>query len=230
MKVAIMQPYFFPYIGYFQLIHAVDIFVIYDDVSYIKRGWVNRNNLLSSGGQAELITLETSGASQNKLINEVGVGGNRRKLLKNIAYKYSRAPYFKQVYPLIDEVLGSRQSNLSLFLTDCLKALCEYLTLNPEWRVSSRIDKASSLKGQGKILAICEAIGATQYINLPGGKALYDKSLFADRGIELSFIQGRCQPYAQFGLSFVPSLSIIDVMMFNDRDHCIKLLEAYSLE
>jgi len=228
MKLAIMQPYLFPYLGYFQLVGAVDEFVIYDDVNYINRGWINRNNILVQG-EAQLITLELVGASQNRLINELSVGSNHPKLLKTIKQNYSKAPQFDGVFPLIEEVLGNPERNLAKYLDYGIKRISDYLGLHPKWHTSSALQKAKSLHGQERILAICEELKATHYINPPGGKELYDHENFLRRSMELSFIQAQSVPYRQFGQAFVPNLSIIDVMMFNDREQCAGLLEEYDL-
>lgn len=228
MKLAIMQPYLFPYLGYFQLIRTVDVFVVYDDVNYINRGWINRNNILVQG-KAQLFTMELEGASQNKLINEVGVGGRNDKLLKTIRLNYSKAPYFRQVFPVIEDILNNEEKNLARFLDYQLKQICAYFGFRPLWINSSDVEKDVSLRAQDKILAICEVLGATHYINVPGGKELYERKSFEERGIELSFIQPRPIKYLQFGKDFMPHLSIIDVMMFNDRMQCAKLLEEYDL-
>ncbi len=227
MKLGIMQPYFFPYIGYFQLIHAVDVFVVYDDVNYIKKGWINRNNILSNG-ESQLITLPLQGASQNKLINQVEISG-LHKILKSVCHKYRKAPHFDTVYPVIEDILTQTDKNLARFLDYQLRQICGYLELNPQWHISSELAKDNELRGQEKILAICEELGATHYINMPGGKALYDQSSFASRGLELSFIQPRAMWYRQFGKEFVPNLSIIDVLMFNDREQSKKLLKEFDL-
>jgi hypothetical protein len=228
VKLAIMQPYLFPYLGYFQLIKAVDAFVIFDDVNYINRGWINRNNILAQG-KAQLFTLELEGASQNKLINEISVKCRPEKLLKSIRQVYSKAPQFSAIYPLIEDILIHQQSNLAIFLEYQLKQISKYLGLHPQWHVSSRLRKNNENRGQEKVLAICNELGATHYINLPGGKLLYDRETFASRGMQLSFIQPKVVTYRQFGNEFVPRLSIIDVMMFNDIENCSKLLEEYEL-
>ena len=228
MRLAIMQPYLFPYLGYLQLIHAVDEFVIYDDVNYIKRGWINRNNILNQG-QSQLITLEVSGGSQNSLINQVRVGANRKRFLENIRHSYARAPQFKEVYPLIEKILLQNESNLALYLATGLYSVCEYLGLDPVWHMSSDIEKDESLRGQDKIVSICESLGASHYINLPGGRNLYDVVMFYEKGIRLSFIESMPVIYPQFGGDAVPGLSIIDVMMFNDLEQCRRLLSEYRL-
>jgi len=214
MKLGIMQPYLFPYLGYFQLIRVVDAFVVYDDVNFINRGRINRNNILA-GGKAQLLTMELEGASQNKLINEIGVGRRNDKLLKTIWLNYSKAPYFPQVFPMIEDILSQKEKNLARLLDHQLRKICTYLGLSPLWNISSDLKKDNSLRGQDKILAICEALGATHYINAAGGKELYDQQSFEARGIELSFIYPRPTTYSQFSNEFVPHLSIIDVMMFN---------------
>jgi hypothetical protein len=228
MRLAIMQPYLFPYLGYFQLIHAVDEFVIYDDVNYIKRGWINRNYILKQG-RAQLVTLEVSGGSQNRLINQVTVGGNRKGILETIRHSYTRAPQFRKVFPLIEKILLQDESNLALFLSSGLFSVCDYLGLHPLWHMSSDLEKNTSLRGQDKIVSICEMLGASHYINLPGGRALYDAGTFSAKGIRLSFIESMHGIYPQFGADTVPGLSIIDVMMFNDREQCRRLLSEYEL-
>lgn len=228
MKLAIMQPYLFPYIGYFQLIKAVDTFVIYDDVNYIKGGWINRNYILSQGGR-QRITLEVLEASPNRLINQVLVGGNVKKIARTIQQSYAKAPYFREVYPIVEGILMQDSDNLSRFLTNGLQELCVYLGIKPDWFISSDLKKDNCLRGQDKVLAICEELGAKQYINAPGGKELYAPEDFAERGINLSFIQPHTIAYHQFDNEFTPNLSIIDVMMFNDQESCNKLLEEYEL-
>jgi len=228
MKLAIMQPYLFPYLGYFQLIRAVDAFVVYDDVNYIKGGWINRNSILASGDK-QLITLPLQGASPNKLINQVEVGGSHN-IQQSLRHSYGKAPYFDTVYPMLEDILAQTEKNLARFLDFQLRRICDHLGLHPRWHISSALAKDNGLRGQDKVLSICEELGATHYINVPGGKALYDQPSFTARGLQLSFIQPRAVSYRQFGSGFVPSLSIIDVMMFNGVEGTRKLLEDYDLE
>lgn len=228
MKLAIMQPYLFPYIGYFQLINAVDTFVIYDDVNFIKGGWINRNFILANCEKTRF-TLQLQGASPNVLINQVSVGGNRLKLVKSIQQGYSKAPQFGSVFPMIESIIMNEEENLAKYLNDGLQQICRYLGLRPDWHVSSDLDKDNTLRGQDKVLNICKALDADHYVNVPGGKELYDHESFATQNIELSFIQTKAVEYPQLGKHFVPYLSIIDVMMFNDQVQCSKLLQEYSL-
>lgn len=230
MRLAIMQPYLFPYLGYFQLIQAVDAFVVYEDVSYIKGGWINRNFILTKD-QKHRITLSLQGASPNQLINQVSVsvGKARHKLLESIRHSYSKAPQFETAFPLIEEILLQQENNLAKFLDFGLRRICDYLGLHPQWHISSALKKDNTLHGQEKVLAICKELEATHYVNAPGGKDLYDREDFALRAIQLSFIQPQPIIYRQFDKPFVPNLSIIDVIMFNDQEQCGRLLEAYDI-
>lgn len=227
MKLAIMQPYLFPYLGYFQLIHAVDAFVVYDDVNFIKGGWINRNYILGGNGK-QLITLPLKSASQNKLINDIEVG-ERQKILKTLRHNYSKAPHFDDVFPIIEKIMLQAQTNLAAFLDNQLSQVCHYLGLSPQWHLSSNLRKDNQLRGQDKILAICTELGATHYINPPSGIVLYDRAAFEGHDLKLSFIQPRPVRYRQFSPDFVPNLSIIDVLMFKSREDCSKLLGKYDL-
>ena len=229
MKLAVMQPYLFPYMGYFQLIHAADVFVVYDDVNYIKGGWINRNNILSQG-RSQRITLAVSGASPSRHINQVEVGSNGEKLLSSIYHAYTKAPQFKRVFALLESVLRQEETNLAVYLEYGLRLVCDYLDLYPEWHISSGLDYNKTLRGQDRIIDLCEVLGATHYINLSGGRKLYDREGFNGKDIRLSFIESKPLGYQQFMAEYVPKLSIIDVMMFNSKDQCKRLLGGYTLD
>lgn len=228
MKLAVMQPYLFPYLGYFQLIKAVDTFVVYDDVNFIKQGWINRNNILANGGK-QMITLELSGASSFKRINEIKVGGNRAKLLKTISQSYCKAPIFQEVFPMIEAIFGNRDDNLATFIDASLRTIADYLNLPTRFVLSSRLEKDDTLKGQEKVLHICEILDADVYINAIGGMELYSRGDFRGKDIELFFLQSGDVRYRQFADDFVPNLSIIDVLMFNAKEEISKLLGNYEL-
>jgi hypothetical protein len=184
MKLAIMQPYFFPYIGYWQLISAVDAFVIYDDVNYIKQGYVNRNSLLINGVKA-FFTLELSGASSFKLINEIQVGGNRPKLIKTLEQNYKKAAYFTDVFPIVSAIIAFQEHNLGKYLGNSIIEIASFLDLKPRFIYSSDIEKNNTLKGQDKVLAICKNMNSSKYLNAIGGQKLYSKDEFMAKGIEL---------------------------------------------
>jgi len=227
-KIAIMQPYFLPYIGYFQLINAVDEFIIYDDVNYIKQGFINRNYILSQGLKV-FLTLETFGASSNKKINEVLIGNNKEKILKTIEVNYRKAPYFKNVFNLILEIMNFEENNLSRFVGNSLFKIVEYLNINTKIYYSSDLNYLSISKNKIRILEICNFVKANTYINLIGGIELYKKEDFMEKGIYLYFIKPRHIIYNQFNNVFIPNLSIIDVLMFNDNTNSHQFLNEYDL-
>lgn len=229
MKLAIMQPYFLPYIGYFQLINEVDKYVIYDDVNFINKGWVNRNNILLNG-KSFLINLLLSGASQNKFINQINVQLDQRKLLKTVEAAYKKAPYFDHVFPVLLAIIEYENRGLEKFLWNSIVELCKYMSINTELIFSSSIKKDNTLKSQQKILNISKILGADIYINAIGGQALYNKSEFKKQNIELNFLNAVSTPYPQFVNDFVPNLSIIDVLMFNNKEMVGELLKAFELK
>lgn len=228
MKLAIMQPYFFPYLGYFQLMNAVDRFIIYDDVNYIKQGWINRNYILVNG-KKHLITLQLQNASSFKLINQINVGGNRRKLIKTIFQAYTRAPYFKEVFPVIETSITCSDDNLAAYVTNSVQKIADFLDIRTNLTLSSRIEKSTDLKGQAKVLAMCKSLNANEYINAVGGQDLYSKSEFNKYAITLNFIKTKDIVYEQFNNAFIPNLSIIDVLMFNSQDEIKKMMNEYEL-
>ncbi len=233
MKLGIMQPYFFPYLGYWQLMNAVDHYVVYDDVNFIKGGRINRNAILNNGNALN-INLILSGASPNKLINEVEVNGDpvaKNKLLRTLEMSYSKAPYFKQIMPMLEEIIMYDESNLAKYLFNSFKVIGEYLNIKTNLVMSSDLDKDCSLKGYVKVIEICKLFGADQYYNSVNGIPLYEphRSEFEEAGIELCFPKMRDISYPQFKNEFVPYLSIIDVMMFNSQEECIKLLSEFDL-
>lgn len=231
IKLAIMQPYFFPYIGYFQLIAAVDKFVIYDDVNFINKGWINRNNILING-KAGLISVPLKGASQNKLIKDIApVSENkwRNTLLKTIEQNYKKAPMYSSVYPLLQYLINDEAETISELNYKGIKAVCYYLNISTTLIPSSVVYGNSDLKGQFRILDICIKENAQHYINPVGGMELYNREVFNKEGISLSFIRSEPSPYKQLTNEFIPALSIIDVLMFNDLEQVKILLNQFNL-
>ena len=218
-----MQPYFFPYIGYWQLVSSVDMFVIFDDVNFIRRGYVNRNSILLNG-RSFRITLELIGASQNKAINEISVGDNKSLLMKTIWHAYAKkAEYFEEAFPILEDLILHDDSNLSTYLTHGILGISRFLELNTTFVFSSDIAKPNGMNGQEKILNICKALGATTYINLPGGRALYDPEWFYKNGVSIEFIEPLNFSYSQLGSQFVRDLSIIDPLMFLGKERLTSL-------
>ena len=216
MRLAIMQPYFFPYIGYFQLIAAVDLFIVYDNIKYTKQGWINRNRMLQNGKDVLFsLPLRSDSDARDVRDRELAADFNRDKLLNQFKGAYRRAPHFAQTYPLLERIVRHRDANLFRFLHHSIAATCAHLDIATEIRISSGIAIDHGLKNQDKVLALCAAAGANTYVNAIGGMELYAKEAFREKGIELKFIRSKPFEYAQFGDAFVPWLSIIDVMMFN---------------
>ncbi len=229
--IGIMQPYLFPYLQYWQLIQAVDTFVIYDDVQYIKNGWINRNNILLNNN-AHLITLPLEGASSNKNINEISVVKNevlKQKLLKTMTVAYKKAPNFEMIYNIIEKTLFSDDQCISSVNTYAIKEICNYLDINTEIIISSDIEKDNNLKAQDKVIHITQLLNGTDYINVIGGSELYSKEDFAKNGLVLHFLKGNFKPYTQFGKEFVKGLSIIDILMFNSKEQVKEMFDDYEL-
>lgn len=230
-KIAIMQPYFVPYIGYWQLLNAVDTYVVFDDVNYIKRGWINRNRILINK-EPHYINLELSGVSQNKKINEIELSADielRKKTLKTIEYNYKRAPFYEETMNLMKKILLNKEKNLALFLFDQIRIVANYFDMNTEIIMSSSLEKNNELKGQDKIIDICRKLNADVYYNAIGGMNLYSHEKFESEKIGLHFLESQPIEYKQFGNVFYGSLSIIDVMMFNSRDQINTMLNKFSL-
>lgn len=226
-----MQPYIFPYIGYFQLINAVDKFVIYDDVNFINKGWINRNRILNNGKDS-LFSIPLKEASQNKLINEIEVNWDsawKSKFLKTLEQCYKKAPFYQETLLIIEETFSIDHEPISKVIEYNLRLICGYLDIKTEIISSSAIYENTHLKAQERILAICLQEKATQYINPIGGLELYDKDFFEAKNINLNFIKSKSIEYPQFKNEFVPWLSIIDVLMFNSKEIVKDFLGNYEL-
>ena len=228
MKIAVMQPYLFPYIGYWQLINAVDTFVIYDDVNFIKQGYINRNKILQNQ-KAHLFTLELIGASSNKKINDIKIGGNSNKLLRTIKQNYSKAPFYKDVFQVLEEILNNEEKELSKFLGFSLVKIAKYLNIDTKFLYSSDIKNDKTFKAQDRLIEMSKILNATGYINSIGGIELYDKEAFFQNDINLSFLKSREISYKQFNNEFVPNLSIVDILMFNSKDNIKNMLNQFQL-
>jgi hypothetical protein len=227
MRAAIMQPYFLPYIGYFQLMASVEKFVVYDNIKYVKQSWINRNRILQNGGAAWVsLPLKSASDSLNIYERNLATEFDRKKLLRQFSEAYRRAPHFSAVYPLLERIIQNQERNLFRYLLDSLEAISSALSLQSQLIVSSSIEADHHLAGEARVISICKALGAKQYINPIGGLTLYDKHRFASAGIELAFLRSKLSPYAQSGSAFVPALSIIDLMMFNSSDRVREFLHS----
>lgn len=227
-----MQPYFFPYIGYFQLINAVDTFIIYDDVQWINRGWINRNRVLNEGKEY-YITLPIQKAPSNQKINERIISTEyrlkKKKIIKQLQREYNKAPFFEETITLVEASLSFPNNNVSQFVSNSISIICSYLNISTPIRFSSELNIPNEIKGQERILMLNDKVGSTTYINPIGGTALYDKEAFKRKNILLQFMQTENITYKQFNKNFLPNLSIIDVLMFNSPKTSASYLKKFQL-
>lgn len=229
-----MQPYFFPYLGYFQLLHAVDLFLLYDDVQYITRGWINRNRILLNGAPA-YITLPLDAAPLTANINERILAGQelsrtQAKMLGQLHAAYRQAPYYPAVRSLVEAAFSCPDLQLEVFLANALAVTCRYLGIATPMQLSSITDKQDAGKaGQYRTIAACRALGADTYINPIGGTDIYDRALFVENGITLHFLKTQPYSYHQGVTPFVPHLSILDVIAHNPPEQIQAWLKAYEL-
>lgn len=227
MKIAVMQPYLFPYLGYYQLCNSVDKFVFYDDVNYIKQGYINRNNILSKGG-ALRFTLSVPNASSNKKIKDLQFSADVRKILETIKQSYCKAPYFSDVYPFIEEVLSQKDRSISSVCRASIESIFNYLGISKQMYLASELEYDREASAADRLVEITTNFGGKTYVNSPGGMALYEKEYFHSKGIELSFIKMRNVIYKQNSQEYVPNLSMIDVVMWNSKIEVIEYLSKYD--
>lgn len=231
MKVAIMQPYFFPYIGYFQLIAASDVFVLHDDVQYIKGGWVNRNRILLNG-EDRMITFPVQKDAYELPINArkyVDDKQARKDIINLIRQAYAKAPGYRQVFALLEELLMFEDRNVARFNENLIRRIADFIGLSCKIITSSGMEKDDALAGEPRVLEICKRLGATDYANPIGGTELYHQKSFQECGITLRFLEAQNERYEQGGDTWVPFLSIIDVLMFNSVEEIRRLLTGYRL-
>lgn len=230
--IAVMQPYFLPYLGYFQLIAAVDKFILLDDAAYMKQGWINRNRMLLNGAP-HFFTLPVLGASPHRRICDLSLATQppwRDKLLASIHHAYCRAPHYRAVLPLIETIVHFESAQLDAYLLNSLREMMRYLAIDTELLPSSRVYGNHELRGETRVLDICTQEHASRYINAAGGVHLYQHGRFRQHGIALQFLNSDLTRYRQGRHQHVPMLSILDVIMYN----CLKttqslLRDAYTL-
>ena len=228
-----MQPYVFPYLGYFQLINASDKFVFLDDVNFIKNGWINRNRILLNG-QGFLFSIPLKDGSSFKKISETEISENRFnvwriKFLKTLEQAYKKAPCFEDVHELVLSIFKQSFETINQLAKESIIQLSNYLDIKTTFEKSSTIYDNKDLKGEARIIDICLKEKATHYFNAIGGLNLYNKEKFSKNKIELFFIKATSQSYPQFSNDFINNLSIIDVLMFNEPNHIKTLLSQYEL-
>ncbi len=235
MKLAIMQPYLFPYIGYFQLIREVDVFVLYDDVNFRKQSWINRNRILLNG-QEHLFTIPCRSISSYKKINEVEIDTSKpsyRKFQKLLEQAYTKSSNYGSTNELIQECLKRNDEKIAQLAEHSIRTVCTHLNIDTTILNSSEhFSQHTDQERTERIINICKETGANQYINAAGGQELYSKQEFSNSNIELSYlIPNQDIVYKQANTDeFVPWLSIIDVLMHNPREKVIEFTGAYQLK
>lgn len=251
MTLGIMQPYFFPYIGYFQLIHAVDTFILYGNLPFQKRTWMSRNRILIKGQSEQFIFVPLIGKSNSSLISETEINLSRSwrlKMLQTLFHNYTGSDYFEETFSALQPLILSDCQNLHDYNAAIIKGLCKVLRIQTLIRDDNTpyIPLEDSLKAEygankestdvdevqrktQRIIRLCKQEQAQSYINLSGGVNLYSKDVFEKHAIRLSFIRRKDFSYGQFSKTFVPDLSIIDVLMHNGFLKTRELLDNYEL-
>lgn len=233
MKVALMQPYFFPYIGYFQLIHAVDEFVVFDQAQYIRRGWINRNRLLNAHKESVYINVPVHKAPRETKIKDIMINHSsnwKDTIFQQLSY-YRKAPNYAFVLDFVMDCLASDAAYLSELNTSILKKGCALLEIDTKITVLSErlplLNDTSAADDWG--IEVSKALNATTYINAIGGMDFYDQLKYHANGLDIQFIKTELKPYQQINNAFVPGLSILDVLMFNEPQQVKQMLEIHEL-
>lgn len=248
MKIAINQPYFFPYLGYFQLIAAADVFVAYENVAYTRKSWISRNRLQGKAKAPYFISLPTVKTTQGVLIKEVRLHHTApqviTKLLRRIHTDYARAAHFGEVFGEIEQMfMMAPRTSLAAFNNHCLKWICDLLELQTKLSLKHetllgfesdlekrKVQEASFEVKSQRVFGLMSHFGATHYLNLPGGSVLYQHSDFDNEGFGLDFLAIQTIEYPQFQNAFTPSLSILDVLLHCGIQHTRKLIYSYKFK
>ena len=229
-----MQPYIFPYLGYFQLVSAVDVFVFYDDVNFIKQGWINRNKVLING-EENLFTIPVKNISSFRQINETEINYSiyekwKGKFLKSLTQSYKKAPYYEEVMSMVIFILDKKYYNIANLAAESIQVVSKYLDLKTEFVFSSKnFAETRGLDKAERLIKILNQINSNHYINPAGGSDLYEKEYFQKYDIKLEFIKGTLPEYSHPSKEFISGLSIIDVLMWNSKGKVNKMLKQYSL-
>jgi len=243
MKLGIMQSYFFPYFGYFQLVNSVDTFCLYEHVTFRKRSWITRNRILDKGNQEpRYINIPVKNKSSFKAIGEISIDDStnwRRTILDALYFNYKKAPFFESSYDVLERLINLKIENLHDYNSEIVVNISRWLECSTS--IVSKSEKAVETELENglidhtldiktnRVVKLCRLYGASHYVNPTGGVALYCKDSFTRNGLELSFLDSHIEEYEQWGESYTPHLSIIDMMMHLSREKMQHLLKSYSL-
>lgn len=223
-----MQPYFFPYIGYYQLVYEVEKFVFLDNVNFIKKGYINRNSILLNGQRFQF-SLPVTSVSQNRPIHLHDYTGSFSNFIKVLEQGYKNSPYFSVAMPIIESVILDQDINVARKNAKSVAVVFEYLGVHRDFSYASQIPIAEDCKSQSRIIELCKAMYIDKYRNSIGGRELYERAAFAEKGIEIKFLQNNSKPYQQKETEFVSNLSVIDVLMYRDKESILSMLQEYIL-
>jgi hypothetical protein len=235
MKLAIMQPYFFPYLGYFSLIKSADRFIIFDTPQFIRHGWIERNQILNFKSENLYIKVPLNKNSLGTPINEMTINNNldwRKKIYAQLVVYKKKAPFYKEVIRLIEDIFRIETFSIVELNKVALMKVCNYLNIHTPISTYSSMDiEIEEVKSPDEwALNICKALNAKSYINPKGGQSFFDIQKFVNEGVDISFLHSSAPPYVQLGQEFIPFLSIIDVMMFNDVEVIADMLDKYTIK
>ncbi len=233
MKIAIMQPYFFPYLGYFDLINNVDLFIVFDSVQHIRRGWIHRNRVLhQNGNDWQYIIAPTEKAHQKASILDIRIIDAlpwQERILSQLTHYRNAAPYAEQTIKFVSECLIKDEPSLSRLNTQILKRCTNLLGIKFHYQFCSdlKIKMDPERSAEERILDLCEFLGAKEYINLSGGTDLYHPKAFESRNIKLTFRSLPTFVYPTEPYVFESNLSVIDLLMWNKSEDIKKYLDEY---
>jgi hypothetical protein len=215
MRLGIMQPYFLPYIGYFQLLNYCDTFVLYDDIEYTKKGWITRNRI-QFNGDIRLFSLNLKKDSDYLSIKDRSIAESfdRSKLLRSFEGVLRKTPHYEETIALLRPIVSYSSNDLFPFLENSIALVCQQLGVTTNFVKSSDLDIDPRLRGQQRVLEICSRLNAEEYVNPIGGIDLYDVASFKNRGVNLGFLRSKLSPYFQGDFDFIPALSIVDQLVF----------------
>lgn len=230
MILGIMQPYFFPYLGYFDLINCSDQWVVFDTAQYIRHGWVNRNRILHPKESWQYIIVPTKKSSREEKISNILINAEtdwKRKILGQLQHYKKTARYFKETIGLVEECISIAETNLSRLNTAILAKVCAHLGIPFNFEFFSEMAlELGPVDGPGDwALRISQALGASEYVNPPGGRQIFDPQKFQELGIKLTIREIPPLEYSCRKYEFIPGLSIIDVLMWNSPEQIKDFLD-----
>ena len=234
MKIGIMQPYFFPYLGYYALIKNTDKWIVFDEVQFIRHGWIERNRILKPNDGWQYISIPLEKHSRETIIKDIKIKNSedwKERIIKQLEHYKKKAPYYNQVIAFLKDAFLPDIDSISLFNTHLLNETCKYLGISFNYEIYSEMNLfIDPIEGPGDwALNISKALGATCYINPPGGIELFEKPKFEKANIDLNFLNINLREYNQHRNFFESGLSIIDVMMFNSPEAITEMLNQYEL-